>query len=166
MGSDSEAERTPHKDEKKKIVSLAPIAKPLAGKKLSKRTLKLVRRAAEHKCLKRGVKEVVKSIRRGHKGSLGTLVQLMSSLTFLSYVKSLIFPTFMLLQKRCHKEANMLCFGAKLKPTKGELGQEEQDKIEADYTRVEDSQTAKYLIFVQISGNIVVIATFTDDYFQ
>ncbi|KDO65595.1 hypothetical protein CISIN_1g0316172mg, partial [Citrus sinensis] len=68
MGSDSEAERTPHKDEKKKIVSLAPIAKPLAGKKLSKRTLKLVRRAAEHKCLKRGVKEVVKSIRRGHKG--------------------------------------------------------------------------------------------------
>lgn len=44
MGSDSEAERTPHKDEKKKIVSLAPIAKPLAGKKLSKRTLKLVRR--------------------------------------------------------------------------------------------------------------------------
>jgi hypothetical protein len=24
--------------------------------------------AAEHKCLKRGVKEVVKSIRRGHKG--------------------------------------------------------------------------------------------------
>lgn len=132
MGSDSEAERTPHKDEKKKIVSLAPIAKPLAGKKLSKRTLKLVRRgiyqqircwdisvfflacveilsdnprwvvdgpqyideiiylqytfwlfdslmlqywlciivAAEHKCLKRGVKEVVKSIRRGHKGSV------------------------------------------------------------------------------------------------
>ncbi|KVH96895.1 hypothetical protein Ccrd_001013, partial [Cynara cardunculus var. scolymus] len=32
---------------------------------LSKRTLKLVRKAAEHKCLKRGVKEVVKSIRRG-----------------------------------------------------------------------------------------------------
>ena len=26
--------------------------------------------AAEHKCLKRGVKEVVKSIRRGHKGSV------------------------------------------------------------------------------------------------
>ena len=26
--------------------------------------------AAEHKCLKRGVKEVVKSIRRGNKGSV------------------------------------------------------------------------------------------------
>ncbi|KAL0317595.1 UNVERIFIED_CONTAM: H/ACA ribonucleoprotein complex subunit-like protein [Sesamum angustifolium] len=69
MGSDSEIERTAQKErEKKKILALAPIAKPLAGKKLCKRTLKLVRRAAEQKCLKRGVKEVVKSIRRGTEG--------------------------------------------------------------------------------------------------
>ncbi|CAI9775733.1 unnamed protein product [Fraxinus pennsylvanica] len=69
MGSDSETEKSAHKErEKKKLLALAPIAKPLAGKKLCKRTLKLVRRAAEHKCLKRGVKEVVKSIRRGNKG--------------------------------------------------------------------------------------------------
>ena len=38
MGSDTETEK------KKTSVALAPIAKPLAGKKLSKRTLKLVRR--------------------------------------------------------------------------------------------------------------------------
>ncbi|GJN29035.1 hypothetical protein PR202_gb17225 [Eleusine coracana subsp. coracana] len=62
MGSDKEAEK------KRTPVALAPIAKPLAGKKLCKRTLKLVRRASEAKCLKRGVKEVVKSIRRGNKG--------------------------------------------------------------------------------------------------
>ncbi|KAL6982469.1 hypothetical protein U1Q18_043841 [Sarracenia purpurea var. burkii] len=69
MGSDSEAEKTAQKEkEKKKMLALAPIAKPLAGKKLCKRTLKLVRRAAEQKCLKRGVKEVVKTIRRGNKG--------------------------------------------------------------------------------------------------
>ncbi|GMN57990.1 hypothetical protein TIFTF001_027094 [Ficus carica] len=69
MGSDSEAEKSRQKEkEKKKIQALAPIAKPLAGKKLCKRTLKLVRKAAEQKCLKRGVKEVVKSIKRGHKG--------------------------------------------------------------------------------------------------
>ncbi|KAI6683324.1 hypothetical protein NL676_029237 [Syzygium grande] len=68
MGSDGEAERAQKEKERKKALSLAPIAKPLAGKKLCKRTLKLVRRAAEKKCLKRGVKEVVKSIRRGHKG--------------------------------------------------------------------------------------------------
>ncbi|KAJ7956539.1 H/ACA ribonucleoprotein complex subunit 2-like protein [Quillaja saponaria] len=69
MGSDSETEKSHQKEkERKKVLALAPIAKPLAGKKLSKRTFKLVRRAAEHKCLKRGVKEVVKSIRRGQKG--------------------------------------------------------------------------------------------------
>lgn len=103
MGSDSETEKSAHKEkDKKKLSALAPIAKPLAGKKLSKRTFKLVRRgilkffaymfnfscivfrfffvlnfclfiwfiAAENKCLKRGVKEVVKSIRRGNKGSV------------------------------------------------------------------------------------------------
>uniref|UniRef100_A0A2P2MSQ5 H/ACA ribonucleoprotein complex subunit 2 n=1 Tax=Rhizophora mucronata TaxID=61149 RepID=A0A2P2MSQ5_RHIMU len=69
MGSDSEAERVEKKEkEKRKMLALSPIAKPLAGKKLSKKTFKLVRRAAERKCLKRGVKEVVKSIRRGQKG--------------------------------------------------------------------------------------------------
>ncbi|CAL9133957.1 unnamed protein product, partial [Musa textilis] len=66
MGSDSENEKSVK--ERKKMMAVAPIAKPLAGKKLCKRTLKLVRRAAEAKCLKRGVKEVVKSVRRGHKG--------------------------------------------------------------------------------------------------
>ncbi|XP_020209885.1 H/ACA ribonucleoprotein complex subunit 2-like protein [Cajanus cajan] len=68
MGSDSEAEKSAQKEKEKKILALSPIAKPLAGKKLCKRTLKLVRRASQHKCLKRGVKEVVKSIRRGQKG--------------------------------------------------------------------------------------------------
>jgi H/ACA ribonucleoprotein complex subunit 2 len=38
MGSDMEAEN------KRASAALAPIAKPLAGKKLGKRTLKLVRR--------------------------------------------------------------------------------------------------------------------------
>ncbi|RWW88653.1 hypothetical protein BHE74_00002463 [Ensete ventricosum] len=94
MGSDSETEKSAK--ERKKMMAVAPIAKPLAGKKLCKRTLKLVRRgiglrnlllgvpilcyysssfylsiqmpAAEAKCLKRGVKEVVKSVRRGQKG--------------------------------------------------------------------------------------------------
>ncbi|KAE8683992.1 H/ACA ribonucleoprotein complex subunit 2 [Hibiscus syriacus] len=67
MGSDSVADKSERK-ERGEDLALAPIAKPLAGKKLCKKTLKFVRRAAEHKCLKRGVKEVVKSIRRGHKG--------------------------------------------------------------------------------------------------
>lgn len=45
-GSDSEVEKTAQKDtERKKLLAVAPIAKPLAGKKkLSKRTFKLDRR--------------------------------------------------------------------------------------------------------------------------
>ncbi|KAF2325494.1 hypothetical protein GH714_029541 [Hevea brasiliensis] len=85
MGSDSEAERSQKQEkDKKKMLALSPIAKPLAGKKLCKKTLKLVRRAAEHKCLKRGVKEVVKSIRGVIKGSC---------------------------KRRSHQETYMLCSG-------------------------------------------------------
>ncbi|KAI3764665.1 hypothetical protein L2E82_14676 [Cichorium intybus] len=44
-GSDSEVHKSAHKEkEKKKLLALSPIAKPLAGKKLSKRTLKLIRK--------------------------------------------------------------------------------------------------------------------------
>jgi hypothetical protein len=49
MGSDSEAEKAQQKEkERKKLLAIAPIAKPLAGKKLCKRTLKLVRRGKIH----------------------------------------------------------------------------------------------------------------------
>lgn len=51
----------------KKLV-LSPIATPLADAKLKKRTLKLVKKAAVSKQLKRGVKEVVKALRKGSKG--------------------------------------------------------------------------------------------------
>ncbi|GBG59443.1 hypothetical protein CBR_g38468 [Chara braunii] len=64
MGSDSETERK----EKLKWQSISPIAKPLAGKKLTKKALKLVKRASKSKQLKRGVKEVVKALRKGAKG--------------------------------------------------------------------------------------------------
>lgn len=44
------------------------IAKPLAGKKLHKRLYKVVKKAAAQKMLRRGVKEVVKALRKGEKG--------------------------------------------------------------------------------------------------
>ncbi|BGP41812.1 snoRNA-binding protein [Rhodotorula kratochvilovae] len=47
---------------------LAEIAKPLAVKKTGKHVLKLVKKASKSRHLKRGVKEVVKSIRKGEKG--------------------------------------------------------------------------------------------------
>lgn len=49
-------------------VVLSPIAVPLADSKLKKRTLKLVKKAAQGKQLRRGVKEVVKALRKGSKG--------------------------------------------------------------------------------------------------
>lgn len=48
--------------------SLAVIARPLADQKLQKRVLKLIKKSAKDKTLKRGVKEVVKAIRKSHKG--------------------------------------------------------------------------------------------------
>ena len=47
---------------------LAVIAKPLADKKLAKKALKVVKRAAKAKMIKRGIKEVQKAIRKHQKG--------------------------------------------------------------------------------------------------
>ncbi len=44
------------------------IAKPLASKKSTKRIHKLVKKATGAKLVKRGVKEVVKALRKGEKG--------------------------------------------------------------------------------------------------
>ena len=51
-----------------KKLLLSPIATPLADDKLKKRALKLVKKAAKGKQLKRGVKEVVKALRKQTKG--------------------------------------------------------------------------------------------------
>ncbi|CBI15374.3 hypothetical protein PVL29_022248 [Vitis rotundifolia] len=145
MGSDSEAERSAHKEkEKKKLSALAPIAKPLAGKKLCKRTLKLIRRAAEHKCLKRGVKEVVKGIRRGDKGfcviagnitpiDVITHVPILCEEADIPYV---YVPSKEDLANAGSTKRPTCCVLVLTKPTKGELGQEEQEKLKAEYTQV------------------------------
>uniref|UniRef100_A0A5B6Z4N1 H/ACA ribonucleoprotein complex subunit 2 n=1 Tax=Davidia involucrata TaxID=16924 RepID=A0A5B6Z4N1_DAVIN len=145
MGSDSEAEKSAQKEkEKKKLLALAPIAKPLAGKKLCKRTLKLVRRAAEHKCLKRGVKEVVKSIRRGNKG-LCVIAGNISPIDVITHVPVLCeesdIPYIYVPSKEDLANAGATkrptcCVLVLTKPTKGELGQEEQEKLKADYAQV------------------------------
>ncbi|GAA6004216.1 hypothetical protein JCM10207_002487 [Rhodosporidiobolus poonsookiae] len=50
------------------LATIAEIAKPLAQKKTGKHVLKLVKKASKSRHLKRGVKEVVKSLRKGEKG--------------------------------------------------------------------------------------------------
>ncbi|OIW19688.1 hypothetical protein TanjilG_18498 [Lupinus angustifolius] len=136
-GSDSEVE-------KKKVLALAPIAKPLAGKKLSKHTLKLVRKAAQHKCLKRGVKEVVKSIRRGHKG-LCVIAGNISPIDVITHVPILCeeseIPYVYVQSKEDLATAGATkrptcCVLVMTKPTKGDLDQGEQEKLKSDYDQV------------------------------
>ncbi|XP_010261797.1 PREDICTED: H/ACA ribonucleoprotein complex subunit 2-like protein [Nelumbo nucifera] len=142
MGSDSETEKS--QKERKKLLALAPIAKPLAGKKLCKRTLKLVRRASESKCVKRGVKEVVKSIRRGNKG-LCVIAGNISPIDVITHVPILCeeadIPYVYVPSKEDLATAGATkrptcCVLVLTKPTKGELGQEEQEKLKADYEQV------------------------------
>ena len=47
---------------------VSPIADPLAGDKLTKKLLKLVKKGMKDKLVKRGVKETVKAVRKGQKG--------------------------------------------------------------------------------------------------
>merc|ERR1712063_169676 len=49
-------------------VYLSPISKPLASEKQTKKLLRLTKKASKEKKLKRGVKEVVKAIRKNETG--------------------------------------------------------------------------------------------------
>ncbi|KAB2633661.1 H/ACA ribonucleoprotein complex subunit 2-like protein [Pyrus ussuriensis x Pyrus communis] len=145
MGSDSEVEKSAQKEsEKKKLQALAPVAKPLAGKKLCKRTLKLVRKAAEHKCLKRGVKEVVKSIRRGQKGFC-VIAGNISPIDVITHVPILCeeaeIPYVYVPSKEDLANAGATkrptcCVLVTTKPNKGALSQEDEDKIKENYDEV------------------------------
>ena len=55
-------------DYKEKVKFVSKIAKPLAGKKSTKKVHKLVKKATQSKSIRRGVKEVVKALRKGEKG--------------------------------------------------------------------------------------------------
>nr|GEW05427.1 H/ACA ribonucleoprotein complex subunit 2-like protein [Tanacetum cinerariifolium] len=150
-GSDSEGDRSAHKEkEKKKLQALSPIAKPLAGKKLSKKTLKLVRKAAEHKCLKRGVKEVVKSIRRGNKG-VCVIAGNITPIDVITHVPILCeeaeIPYVYVSSKEDLANAGATkrptcCVLVLSKPTKGELAEDEQKKLKAEYDQVSTEVSA------------------------
>ncbi|CAN0842541.1 H/ACA ribonucleoprotein complex subunit 2-like protein [Linum grandiflorum] len=144
MGSDSETEKSQKKEKKTTPVTLAPIAKPLAGKKLCKRSFKLVRRAAENKCLKRGVKEVVKSIRRGNKG-ICIIAGNISPIDVITHVPILCeeaeVPYFYVPSKEDLATAGntkrpTCCVLVQMKPAKGELAKEELEKLKSDYDQV------------------------------
>ncbi|CAH2073569.1 unnamed protein product [Thlaspi arvense] len=145
MGSDTEAEKSIQK-EKKRVITLAPIAKPLAGKKLQKRTFKLIQKAAGKKCLKRGVKEVVKSIRRGQKGVCviaGNIspIDVITHLPILceeAGVPYVYVPSKEDLAQAGATKRPTCCVLVMLKPAKGELSAEDLEKLKTDYEQVAD----------------------------
>uniref|UniRef100_A0A6N2N4H9 Ribosomal protein L7Ae/L30e/S12e/Gadd45 domain-containing protein n=1 Tax=Salix viminalis TaxID=40686 RepID=A0A6N2N4H9_SALVM len=123
MGSDSETERSNIKV-KKKMTDLAPISKPSAGKKLCKQTLKLVRKASESKCLKRGVKEV------GHISPIDVITHA------LILCEEADIPYVYVSSKEATTKRPQCCVQVLTKPTKGNLGKEDQEKLRADYDQV------------------------------
>lgn len=144
MGSDAEMEKEKASKEKRKMLMLSPIARPLAGKKLCKRTLKLVRRASEAKCLKRGVKEVVKSIRRGKKGFC-VIAGNISPIDVITHVPILCeeadIPYIYVPSKEDLAGAGATkrptcCVLVLTSPTKGSLSEEEDKKLKEDYSEV------------------------------
>ncbi|XP_078355085.1 H/ACA ribonucleoprotein complex subunit 2-like protein [Oculina patagonica] len=58
----------PTVDYEELVKRVCAIAKPLAGRKLTKRLYKTVKKASKSKSLRRGVKEVSKALRKGEKG--------------------------------------------------------------------------------------------------
>jgi H/ACA ribonucleoprotein complex subunit 2 len=65
---DSERRKSIGKDYEERVKAVNVISQPLASKKSTKKIHKLVKKASSAKFLLRGVKEVVKGVRKGAKG--------------------------------------------------------------------------------------------------
>merc|ERR1712233_243718 len=62
-------DKTPKEEEEEEVeVEVQPFCEPLADKKLAKKLFKCIKKATKSKQVLRGVKEVVKAVRKGTKG--------------------------------------------------------------------------------------------------
>ncbi len=66
--SDTEAKKVDAKSYEDRMKAVNAISKPLASRKSTKKAHKLVKKASAAKIVRRGVKEVVKGIRKQEKG--------------------------------------------------------------------------------------------------
>ncbi|XP_040200309.1 H/ACA ribonucleoprotein complex subunit 2 [Rana temporaria] len=69
--AEEEAETAPEVPERsyeEMLTNINPIAQPMAGRKLTKRLYKCIKKAVKQKNIRRGVKEVQKFINKGEKG--------------------------------------------------------------------------------------------------
>lgn len=68
MGGDGEEKKKTTPSYEERVTAVNIISKPLASKKSTKKLHKLVKKASAKKHIRRGVKEVVKGLRKGDKG--------------------------------------------------------------------------------------------------
>ena len=68
MGDDGDDSKKAGKTYEERLEAVNVISKPLASKKSTKKAHKLVKKAASKKHVRRGVKEVVKGLRKGEGG--------------------------------------------------------------------------------------------------
>lgn len=61
-------ENSESKTYEERLEAVSVIAKPMADKKATKKLYKLVKKASKAKIVRRGIKEVVKAVRKGQKG--------------------------------------------------------------------------------------------------
>ncbi|KAJ7564715.1 hypothetical protein O6H91_02G029900 [Diphasiastrum complanatum] len=142
MGSDGDGEGQRKDKGRRKWVAVSPIARPLAGKRLSKRTLKIVRR--ENKQLKRGVKEVVKAVRKGQKG-LCVIAGDISPIDVITHlpilceeadVPYIYVPSKEDLGGAAVQKRPACCMLVLPEPLKGEVSAEEKAKFKEDFDDV------------------------------
>ncbi|EFJ04509.1 hypothetical protein SELMODRAFT_163432 [Selaginella moellendorffii] len=144
MVSDGEGNKKDKEKDRKKRQHVSIIARPLAGKRLCKKTLKLVRRAAQNKQLRRGVKEVVKAVRRGQKGLCviaGDIspIDVITHLPILceeSDIPYIYVPSKEDLGGAAAQKRPACCMLVLLNPVKGKLEDEEKQGFMEDYTDV------------------------------
>mmetsp|Transcript_2930 Transcript_2930/g.4940 ORF Transcript_2930/g.4940 Transcript_2930/m.4940 type:complete len:152 (-) Transcript_2930:676-1131(-) len=135
-------------------VQVCAIAKPLANEKLSKKVLSVIKKATKRKQIKRGVKEVVKALRKDAKGFC-VIAGNISPIDVISHLPVLCethnIPYIYVPSKEdlgaasCTKRPTscMLVLAKPAKPVKDD----DEEKFKEAYTSVFDKIKASQLVF-------------------
>lgn len=152
--TDTDKESGGDYEQKKKFCAV--IAKPLADEKLCKKVYKLAKKASKRKQIRRGVKEVVKALRKNSKG-ICVLAGDISPIDVLTHipivcedhkVQYIYVPSKEDLGAAALSKRPTSCLLILPKPIKGGDGDEEEAKEFAEaYSEVEKKVKAAQIVF-------------------
>lgn len=129
-GSDDTAGKSPVKTKlswEDKVKYLSPIASPLATKKLTKKIYRIISKAKANSSLRKGIKEVQKSLRKGEKGIV-VLAGDVSPLDIISHIPVV-----------CEEADIPYCYT----PSKSELGEAYGSKRQACMVLIKEHEAFK-----------------------